>query len=425
MKAHDRQPTAGAAATACLVAVSVVCAQVTLADTTWTPRLSTGFDTYLHSYHLADDDTTETVAESVLTAELEGRSSYRATHAWRLRALAGGGSEVNRQLLDATYRWRPDGRDRLRCDLDWLARQYHGDDVSTSSDHHEGRAELRYYPWSGTTAQLDLRVLARYVDYHTPSTLQKDHDELGVGSFVTSRSLGDVNWRLGGRLTHRSYPDSSAIDREAVALEGDLDLTRGNRQMWLYHRTERRLAADDQVRPSAWSHWSELRAAWPAGQGRVITNLGSEVWRYDLEDEVWFDSWRLDTGLGYEWGDPLGTRWQTLLATERLAAGEHSEAYTQMGLRTSVEGYGGTVSGLLSLEYGHRWYDEVHEGDQSTDLLLAYTDFSYLEIWLMATWNWTARLGLELSASYQPEQHTERNDDTALGYASLRLVWRP
>jgi hypothetical protein len=28
-------------------------------------------------------------------------------------------------------------------------------------------------------------------------------------------------------------------------------------------------------------------------------------------------------------------------------------------------------------------------------------------------------------ASYEPESHTERTDDTAIGYASVRLVWRP
>ncbi len=34
------------------------------------------------------------------------------------------------------------------------------------------------------------------------------------------------------------------------------------------------------------------------------------------------------------------------------------------------------------------------------------------------------RLDLDLAANYQPENHVEEFDDTALGYGSARLVWR-
>ncbi len=334
-------------------------------------------------------------------------------------------------MLDGRYQWRPDGAPRLRLDVDWLGRQYRrGTGYALSSDNHEGRAEVRAYPWLGRTAQLDVRVRGRYIHYRTPSSLEQDYRERGGALYLSSRGFGELSWRLGARTTSRAYPDSAAIDRDVVAVEGDLDRSAGGRHLWLYQRSERRLAAQEDVRPSAWSHWSEVRASWPAGTGEVVTNLSSEVWRYDQQDDVWFDAWRLETELGYGWGNPLQARWRTLLTMERLDAGEASESYQQFGLRGSVESYTGPVTGLLALEYGHRWYRQEPAADTEVDSLLAdldltYSDFSYLELWLMATWAWSPHLSLEVVASYQPEQHTEQDDDTAIGYGSARVVWRP
>jgi hypothetical protein len=411
--------------TACLQAVVVVC--MAHAGPIWRPKVAAGIDSYLHTYYLADDDTTESVTELLVTAEVEGRSARRARHAWRTRVAVSAGSELYRELLDARYEWRPGGDPRLRLDVDWLGRQYRNrTEYALSSDNHEGTAEVRGYPWLGRTAQLDLRARGRYIEYRTPSALEQSYRERTGAAYLASRGIGEVNWRLGARAITRSYPDSSAIDRDVLAVEGDLDRGLGRRRLWLYHRSERRLAADEEVRPSAWSHWSDLRATWPAGPGEVVTNLSNEVWRYDWQDAVWFDAWRLDGELGYGWGDPLRAHWQALLTTERLDAGEASESYQQFGLRGTVETYAGPVTGLLALEYGHRWYRDAASADQADDdFSLGYSDFSYLEVWLMATWAWSRHLSLELVASYQPEQHTEQDDDTALGYGNVRLVWRP
>ena len=32
---------------------------------------------------------------------------------------------------------------------------------------------------------------------------------------------------------------------------------------------------------------------------------------------------------------------------------------------------------------------------------------------------------LDVMANYEPERHTEQQDDSALGFASVRLVWKP
>ena len=43
----------------------------------------------------------------------------------------------------------------------------------------------------------------------------------------------------------------------------------------------------------------------------------------------------------------------------------------------------------------------------------------------MGTWSLSEAVDLDVLANYEPENHTEKTDDTAIGYASIRLVWRP
>lgn len=423
-----------------MTTVLVVVLTTAAAAATWQPRLAAGYDSYVHSYHLAEDDTTETVSEYALSAELSGRSDRRAVHRWSLRAGVSGGSELIRELLDATYRWQPDGRqERLRLDIDWAGRQYRDDsEYSLTSDNHEGLAKLRWWPWQNDHVRLDVRGRGRYVTYTTPSTLEQSYREHGGGLYLESNGYHATSWSAGAHVRQRAYPDSAAIDRDQWAVEGDLQHHGGDRSLWLFHRSERREIADETARPSAWSHWSEARLTEPAGPGQVVANLTSEVWRYDEPDLTWYDSWRLDLQAGYGWGELLGTRWQALITLESLAADESTDSYRQLGLRGSVESYAGPVSGVLALEYGRRWYEEVDAeetasnatGGSATDLELeeldlSESDFSYIEIWLMATWELRPDLALELVANYQPEQHTEQDDDSALGYASARLVWRP
>lgn len=394
----------------------------------WRPEVSLGHDVYVHSYYLASDDTTATVRETNLTAAIDGRSRRQTDHQWYLRAELSGGSELFRESLDAGYRWRPSAGDpRLGLDLTWLGRQYREtSEYSLTSDNTEGRLELRAFPWLGRRTALDLRAIARRVDYRTPSTLEQDYDDESVAGYLASRGDPAGSWRLGLRAAQRAYPDSAAIDRDGYAVEGELDRAGSAGDIWLFHRSERRLIADESVRPSAWSHWTEARTALAAGAGHVVLDLTSEVWTYDAPTETWFDSWRADLEAGYRWGDLLGGLWHALVTIENLAAGDSPETYTQVGLRGSLESYARTLSGIIALEYGRRWYHHVAPvSADDLDVLVDYSDFNYLEIWVMATWAFADRLALDLTANYQPESHTEQDDDTALGYANVRLVWRP
>ena len=87
---------------------------------------------------------------------------------------------------------------------------------------------------------------------------------------------------------------------------------------------------------------------------------------------------------------------------------------------------------MLTLEYGRRIYrqgtvdldlDPAAPGE--TETLALYSDFGYWKIWLMGTWSLSEAVDLDVLANYEPENHTEKTDDTAIGYASIRLVWRP
>ena len=43
----------------------------------------------------------------------------------------------------------------------------------------------------------------------------------------------------------------------------------------------------------------------------------------------------------------------------------------------------------------------------------------------MANWRISEHFSTDLALNYEPESHTEQDDNMTLGFASLRLVWRP
>jgi hypothetical protein len=412
----------------CVLAAQVATA---LPERVWRWEVAAGFDASSHTYSLAVDDTTATIAEALLQAALEARSSRRARHRWRVRGDLSAGTELTRQRLDADYRLvdQP-GSDRLRADATFTARQYRPDsEYNYNSDNNDGRLEVRGSPLLLGAAAAELRAHGSWHDYRTPSTLEVDDREWGGGVFLRSRSVLEKSWSGGVRAMRRVYPDSSEINRKEVGLDLTYDARslEGN-GLNLYHRSRRREIADETVRPSAWSHWTDLRLAVPAGSGRMVGELQGEIWDYDYETDVWIDSWRLEGLLGYRGGDMLKVSWLAGLTAARFDAGDAPDTYGQMGVRGGLESYTGSVGGTLTLEVGRRVYRDgtvtyTDSGlDESFEL---YSDFTYWKIWLMGQWYIADALSLEALASYEPENHTEQADDSALGFFNLRLVWRP
>ncbi len=402
---------------------------------TWSWDLTSGFDSYLHSYALATDDTTETLAEFMVQAGVEGRSSYRSRHRWRVRAEASTGTELFRERFEGDYRFLGDDNiDRVRILGNFWGRQYRDTtEYTRSSDNWEGRLEGRVAPLVGRKAKLELRGWGSTIDYKTTSSLEVDYHDTGGGVFVRSTTLGNTMWGLGTRLGQRTYPDSTVINRDTWSLEGDLDhQSLSGQGVRIYHKSERRLIEDENVRPSAWTHWTDFSGAVVAGTGRMFLDLQTESWQYDQETDVYFNSVRVDGYAGYRWGDILTATWKVGLSGERLDAGDSPETYNQFGLRGGVESYGSVVGGSLTLEYGHRVYaqgsvnmDPDAVDPSVTDIVALYTDFNYWQIWLMGSWRMSEHFDLDLMANYEPESHTEQSDDSALGFASMRVRWRP
>ena len=403
--------------------------------TVWSWDLTSGVDTYLHTYALALDDTSETLAEFLVQAGFQGRSARQSRHRWRLRAEASTGTELWRQRLEGDYRYLDKSRlTRFRLLGHFWGRQYkQTTEYVLSSDNLEGRLEARVYPLVGRTATLDLRAWGGLIDYKTPSTLEVDYQDAGGGVFVRSQTLGSHMWGGGVRRSRRAYPDSSEIDRDTWSIEADYDYQNLDGQgIRLFHKSDRRLIADETVRPSAWTHWTDFNSLVSAGAGQVYLDVQSEIWKYDQETDVYLDSWLTETALGYRWGDVLSAIWKAGPVLERLDAGDSPETYTQLGARVGVESYGSAVTGSVTLEYGRRAYDQgkVALDDGSGDIadfqtFDLYTDFNYWKIWLLGSWRISRKFSLDFLANYEPENHTEKTDDSAIGFASLHLIWRP
>ena len=52
----------------------------------WRAFVSSGLDAYVHTYSLSTSDTTESLAEFMISGGLTGRSARQARHRWRLQA---------------------------------------------------------------------------------------------------------------------------------------------------------------------------------------------------------------------------------------------------------------------------------------------------------------------------------------------------
>lgn len=390
----------------------------------WNWDVSAGYDSFTHTYALAMLDTSETVSESVVRIGCEGRSAPGATRRWRLRLEGSAGSDLWRERLEADWRRVDgDGVTRVRAAARVAGHQYRkGTDLTQSSDQIEGRVDLQLVPGAGTRRELFLLGWGAVTSFSRASPLEQDVREAGLGAGLRSRGWDGPSWTVSLRRAQRAYPDSAAIDRHSWLAEADLHRSVGPAgNLSLRGLSERRLAADPAVRPDAWFHWLEGEARLPAPTGELVLQTQYERWAHDQPTEVYRDSWRLAGLLGLRQGDVLKAQGMLGLALERYDAGEAPETYSQTGLRAGLESYASAVSGSISVEYGRRRYGEQAAGDG----VLAYSDFNYWRLWLVADWRLGTGLSLSGLGSWEPERHVEAQDDVSLGFASLRLVWRP
>jgi len=395
----------------------------------WTLRLAGGYEVFTNAFSLAENDTTETIAEATFTTSVMGRSGRGSRHRWLLSAESSLGTELIRERIDGDFRWCDEsGAPRLRFSCSGRARQYRQETVyGLSSDSGEGRMDLRGYPVAGGDYSLETRAWTSGLYYQVPSTLELDQREKGGSLVMRHGQPTGANWSMGAHFARRTYPDSTGLDRNTTGCEGSWEGSR----LRIYQRSDRRAVKDEETRSPAWNHWTDLDLELPFSSGAVFLELQDEIWKYDLVQGAFPDYLRTSARLGYDWGDLLAVRWRVGLSGEIMRSDDDSESYDQYGVLAGVESYGLDMSGSLLVESGWRRYRgqdgefDAADGTWSDYSGTGFTDFNYWKIWLTGGWNLTPRLALDLLASYEPERHGEKSDDTTLGFASVRLVWRP
>lgn len=405
------------------LALAAVGAAAAGGGSVWSVDAAVGYDSFTHAYSLATTDTSETVSETRLALGWQGRSTGGGRTAWRLRLEGSVGTDLWREGLEADWRRRDArGVDRLRAGARLSGRQYRpGTDYSHASDQGEGRLELAVVPWAGAAREGFVAGWTAATRFSVASPLEQDQDEAGLGIGLRSRGLAPAAWRVALKHAARTYPDSSVIDRRVWSLDADWSGTIGAAGLArFYGRSERRLAREPAVRPDAWLHWLDAALEFPAPGGDLVAEAQAERWDYGAETGTWVDSWRAAGFVGLRRGDMLAVQWRLGLAGEAFESAQESESYVQAGLRGGLESHGTKLWGSVVVEHGRRGY-----GPQAADESLpTWTDFSYWRLWLMADWRLSGALTLSALGNWEPERHSEPQDDTSLGFASLRLVWR-
>ncbi len=397
----------------------------------WQTTLSSGYDTYVQTYALSLEDTTETISEIEMTLSTEGRTAGRARHHWLVRPRVTVGSERNRGRLEWAYAHKPDTRrTTLRIDGDlqgtWYNRQ---SDYYLTSDSIEGRLKARWTVAPEGRLAGELRGWGSALLYATPSELEANREDRNVAAYLKSGRESRRRWRLGLRAGQRVYPDTTEINRRSAGVEFEYDhsafLGPSGR---IYHRSERRRIDEPAVRPSSWSHWTQVEATLPLNESglRLAAELGHEDWRYDDEWGAYTNQMRWDGNLRLEGGGLFGPGWQLGAAGESLASNTDGESYRQLGARAGLEHFGKSFTASFTLEIGKRDYDETDTvvGPGEVEEFSLYSDFTYVELWLMTGWDLTRDLRVDVMASYLPESHTEETDDQKLGFGTARLVYR-
>jgi hypothetical protein len=394
----------------------------------WEPRVSTGYDVYTQTYSLALEDTTETVGEMEVTLDATGGTRGRRLHNWRIKPRLVFGTERYRQQFAWAYDLKPDHRTSLlRLGGLLQARQYQqSTDYNLNSDSFESSNHLRWLPGYAGRIAGDFKLQYRTLSYADPSELEVDRqDRLFTAALRNGRSAERI-WRAGIRLGHRDYPDSGVINRDTYGLELEYDHSAFlEPNIRTYYRGERRRIEDDTVRPSSWGHWGTMETSWPVGDEQLIGELQAEVWHYDTQWGAYNNQWRWTGAAGLRGGGIETPGWTLQLTLEDLDSTDEEESFRQMGVKGGVDHYGDDLTGALTVEIGQRDYSD-YTPDLTEDAYFEplYTDFTYLEVWLILSWRLNQHLSLDSMVNYIPESHSEDTDNQSMGFGNIRILYR-
>ena len=396
----------------------------------WSGSMATGYDTYVQTYFLALEDTSETLSEYELILSAVGETHDASAGAWRLAPQLAVGSERVRTELDTQWQWNPGGgptRWELGADLQNV--HYRGTTAwNLSSDWREADLDLRWRRELDVCAA-DLRLDAASLRYDAPSELEVSRDDLRATFALKSNRTADDRWKVGLRAGHRAHPDTTAIDRTMWGADTEYEhMAFDGPSLRLLHRSERRTVRDETARPSSWGHWASMEGSWPLAEVLELSvEFDGEVWTYDQATGAYQNQLRWSGLVGLRASAIEGPGWQLGMAVEQLDSDDPEETYSQRGVRAGLESFGSTLTASTTLEVGRRDYaadvtDTASATDSEIDAL--YTDFTYVELWLNVSWRLNEKVSLDVLGSWLPESHNDDEDDQSLGFGSVRLSYR-
>ena len=368
--------------------------------------------------------TPETRYAAVLYAGFEGTRADRATH-YDLGGDLSLGDKVQRGTLVADWRGNLSQSWMLRVAPRLEARhdRTFGRDLSEWRGQAASRLQRRLWV-SGTAAELGLAGdLVRAAGSGSEFVLDRN----AATATVALEHAGDSDdWRLGGALTARSFPDSASRDHRELGLEGRWRhaFEAGD---WLTFEAGGLRRRTVEPAPTSRDDLLEGRLAL---EGEVHTGLSWSL-TGDLEGQA----------LNYEFPDSTLYFDQTVLRAGfaprvsagpflSLAAGPRLEAlrsplapaeeYLDLGGVLEFESFGRGAWWRLVPAAGRRAYRiEAQRG--RFDPLGLHTDYTFLQLDVIADQGLGAGWRVRLLVTGRLERHTDPGDDSRSLYFSLDL----
>ncbi len=396
-----------------------------------------GYDRFAQTYRFTDSallrasdggldlgtslrDTVDVFTEMRAQAELRISRPW-GTHRYELLGLGSLGTELRRGYLQGVYRYRPP-QDQWRFDteLQMEGRFFQrGSSFQLSHDNRRGMLRLHGRRRLGENALVGVKLRTETLDYDGRSTYEYDQTRWTLGATADLRNGSGFYLDLEGGGGRRSVPDSTQISYRRGFVQGDLFLPLGGSgSLSFFTAAERRVFQDPGTRSPYWDlvFEPELRIAL-SENWRLRPRAPQEVLLYDIDDQVYQDTWLGQVGL------ELARRFSALeLALEprwtwNVSPFDTDDEFRQPSVAVSARLQGtGSLWFTFTEEIGWRNYE-----DPPQDSVVVYTDYRFFRTTLMASWTFLQRLSLQAFVSDEPDIHVREEDDNRLGLYSLTL----
>ena len=278
-----------------------------------------------------------------------------------------------------------------------------------------------------TTAELALRGDLLRSSGHGADFLL-DRNSAGASAALEHLGMLGGEWRLGYRLTGRSFPDSSERDHLEHLTEGRWRWdTNGGPSVGLDGNVSRRVTLQDVTvsRDNFWNAGGGVDTRWLAGTPTPLSiRLGGEVFRYDFPDSTLFFDYNVIRGqftLVWErngrWSLSMGPRSEILTAelnpdeSYREIAAVFENVYLGRGSWWSF----GPVAGW-------RDYDGAQSAGPGTPAL--HSSYAFYEVNLAVDQPLFSHIRLRTIGALRVENHIDPAQNAVSLYATGELRWR-